>query len=131
MWMLKIERLVIEMPKMQKTGRGSRKRTYRSAKCTNTAISTGIRRGATLSSNELLEASQVLTGLVRGERIDISACSPRVKKVVWCAAVKKDESMMQESLERINRAIVIRNARAHQPTEAIKLIYKKMLEEEE
>ena len=37
---------------------------------------------------------------------------------------------MQKSLETINRAIVIRNAKAHQPTEAVMSIYKKMLEEE-
>lgn len=115
------------MPKM---GKGSGKTTYRSAKRTKTAISTGLRRGIPLSSNELLEASQVLKGLIRGERIDISAYSPNVKRVVKRASVKENESMMKKSLERINRAIVIRNAKAHQPTDAVKLIYKKMFEEE-
>lgn len=118
------------MPKMKKYGVGSRQKTYRSVKPNKITISTGQRRGITLSSDELLEASQVLKGLVRGERVDISGCSPRVKKVVMRASAKENGAIMQKSLETINRAIVIRNAKAHQPTEAIKSIYKKMLEEE-
>ncbi len=130
MWMLKIERLVSKMSKMKKLGTGGRKKTYRSAKLTKAIISTGLHRKIALSSDELLEASQVLKGLVRGQRVDISVCSPKVKRVVLHASVKENGALMQKSLETINRAIVIRNTKAHQPTEAVKSIYKKMLEEE-
>lgn len=117
------------MPKVRKFGVGSRKKTYRSAKLSKATISTGQHRGITLSSDELLEASQVLKGLVRGEHVDISVCSPKVKRVVMRVS-KENGALMQKSLETINRAIVIRNAKAHQPTEAVMSIYKKMLEEE-
>lgn len=128
--MLKTERLVNKMRKMKRFGVGSRQKIYRSAKFSKATTSTGKCLGITLSSGELLEASRVLKGLVRGERVDISACPQNVKRVVLSISAKENKALMQKSLETINREIVIRNAKTHQPTEAVMSIYKKMLEEE-
>lgn len=127
--MLKTERLVNKVPKMKKIRMDSRQKTYRSTILYKATISTGKRRRITLSPEELLEASQVLKRLVRGERVDISVCSPKVKRVLPVSA-KGNEALMQKLLERINRTIVIRNAKAHQPTQEVMSIYRKMLEEE-
>lgn len=86
-------------------------------------------QGINLTTDELIEVSQILRECVRTGKVTRSSRSQKVNQFVRRATYLNNTRNVQLTLNRVNRIIVTRNERENKPTEAVRRIYKALLEE--
>lgn len=82
-----------------------------------------------LTTDELLEVSQILRDCVRSGKVTRTSLSPNVNQYVMRATSSNDLRSVQLTLNSVNRTIVARNKRENKPTEAVRRIYEALLDE--
>ena len=82
-----------------------------------------------LTTDELLEVSQLLRECARSGKVTRTSQSENVNRFVKRAISSNDPRSVQLILNRVNRIIVTRNERENKPTEAVRRIYKALLKE--
>lgn len=87
-------------------------------------------RHSNLSTDELLEISQLLRQSEHGVTINLTSQTPKVRQYVNYITRMKSPKSRQLSLDKVNTLIVKRNARENHPTKAVQSIYRSMLQEE-
>lgn len=83
-----------------------------------------------MSTDELLDVSQILMECVRSGKVNLTSQSPKVRKYVRSVTTHNNPMLVKRNLGKVNKMIVTMNARENRPTKTVKRIYKEMLEED-
>ena len=81
-------------------------------------------------TSDMLDASRIITAYIKNGKLEDVSSSDSVKKIVARAIKDKKVTETALALQKLNHAIVVRNAQENVPTDETKLLYAKLIHED-